>query len=135
MSKGAVKEKAKARKKEEALKKSNRKKILILGICALVVIAAAAIAMYFFTYNDGTEIYSAGGQTVHLYDDGTFTASLAHNVRKGGRYEKLANENVIEVMFYVDGRTESGWILNDSLYIPDEWDDGHGHGSVLRRVE
>jgi len=134
MSLGASKAKAKARKKEIAAKKVIMKRILVIGIFVLVLAAVFGVRMYLTAQQKKIETYSAGGQTVQLFNNGKFTAALAHNVRKSGTYTRLDEEGFSTVTFITDGREETGWIVNDSLHIPAEWDDGHGHGSVLPRT-
>jgi len=134
MSRSITKLKAKALRKENAIKKASRKKILTISICALAVIAAAAIGM---RQNDSgqseAEIYRNGRSSIQLLSDGTFTASLPHNVRKRGTYTKTTEDTRTVVSFNVNGRIETGRIENNALHIPGEWDDGHGHGNVFQR--
>ena len=128
--------KAKARKNENNAKKKNRKKLLIIGICAILIIVAGSIitySIYTGNHQEGVEIYRYHGQTVRLFADGRFTASLAHRVEKSGTYTKATESNRITVLFHTDGKTEVGRIIDNSLYIPNEWDDGHGHGNVFPR--
>jgi len=135
MSKGAAKEKAKALKKEKAVTKARLKAFIIIGIFALVVITAAAVGINIRKHNNaGTsqeEIYSYGGQTVQLLADGTFSATLAHNVRKSGTYAKTEESGRTVVSFNADGVEEIGWIIYGALHLPDEWTDEHGHGNVF----
>jgi len=135
MSKSGSNAKAKARKKEKAAKKANRKKLLVIGICALVVIAAAAVGLFLYTYESSDETYSAGGQSVRLSANGKYTANLAHGVRKSGTYIREIEDGRTTIYFDVNGREEIGWIFSDALHMPREWDDGHGHGNILNRVE
>jgi len=137
MSSKMVKEKAKLLKKEKAQKKAKKKKLLIAGICVLLAVISGTVI--FLIKNNFekkvTEIYSYHGQTVQLLDDGNFTAVLAHNVRKRGTYTKTSENNRINVLFNINGIIETGWIINDSLHIPGEWDDGHGHGTIFPRIK
>jgi len=79
------------------------------------------------------EVFSLGRQTVHLLADGTFSASLAHGVRKSGSYTKTEESDGTIVSFNVNGKEEVGWITNNALHLPHEWDDNHGHGNVFPR--
>ena len=137
MSKSATKEKAKALRKEKAIKKARRKTIIIIGIFVLVVITAAVVGINIRKQNNKVtaqeELYTYGGQTVQLLADGTFSASLAHNTRKNGTYTKTEDSGRIIVVFNINGKEEIGWIANDSLHLPNEWEDGHGHGNVFPR--
>ncbi|MCL2759698.1 MAG: hypothetical protein FWD22_05750 [Treponema sp.] len=136
MSKSGSNAKAKAQKKEEAIQKANRKKILIIAICAFIIIAAVVTGIFLSEHHEhkDEEIYSARGQTVRLFADGSFNASLAHGVRKSGTYTKTAEGEIIVVSFNINNRIENGWIVDNALHMPHEWDDGHGHGSVLPRA-
>ncbi|MDR0502774.1 MAG: hypothetical protein LBH16_05570 [Treponema sp.] len=134
MSKNWIKAKAKKQKKEIAIKKSKQKKIRLLCVCAAILIIIASGLIVFLNRSRNTEIYSYHGQTVQLFNDGKFTAALAHNVSKNGTYTKAKVNDRTVISFNVNGNTEVGWIINDSLNIPEEWKDSHGHGSVFPRA-
>jgi len=123
-------------KAEKKKAKAKQKKLIIAGVCVAAVIIACLLifTMRGTSGNNGMETFSYHGQVVRLLDDGSFFAMLAHNVRKNGTYTKTNEDGRISVNFNVNGRTETGWIINDALHIPREWDDGHGHGSVFPRV-
>jgi hypothetical protein len=127
-------------KREKAIKKSKRKKAIAATILVLVTLGAIGYLVYTSNQQnsagaDGNaEVYSHWGQTVRLLPDGTFNAVLAHRVRKNGTYTKTTEDDRVTVSFYVNGREEIGSIVNNILYMPGEWDDGHGHGNALRRV-
>ena len=139
MSNNVNKKKAKKQKKVNAIKIVKNKKIVI-GLCSLLFIIALAFIFHsvFRQKNIGIsvdkETYSYHGQIIQLFSDGRFSASLAHNVIKNGTYTKLNENNRINVLFNVNGNIEIGWIINNSLYIPREWDDGHGHGNIFPKV-
>jgi len=143
MSKGVVEAKAKARKKENAQKKSNKKKLLIVCILSLAVLAAVIIIFFpnmlqrfsgsSHVSVSESEIYRHGRSSVELNANGTFSASLPHGVRKSGTYTRTSEGSRILVNFNVDGNIEVGRIENNALHIPNEWDDGHGHGNVFPR--
>ncbi|MCL2070816.1 MAG: hypothetical protein FWH07_01095 [Oscillospiraceae bacterium] len=126
----------KALRREAALKKSRRNKILIVLACLLV---AAGIVAFIFIQNavrGKAEIYSAGGQSVHLYENGNFTANMSHGANKKGTYTKSSEdaEGRVSVYFKVANSTVEGVIEDGRLSLPTEWDDGHGHGSVLTKT-
>jgi hypothetical protein len=121
-------------KKEKARKKSRQKKILVAIVLILVTAGAIGYLIYSNNQHGDAETYSDGGQTVRLLPDGTFNAILAHRVRKSGTYTKTTEGNRITVLFNINDREEIGRIIDDILYIPREWDDGHGHGNALRKV-
>ena len=135
MSKSGLKAKAKAERKEKALKKAFLKRIVIFGILALVVTTAVVFTVQKLSHHEEEEIYSAGGQTVRLSENGKFSANLAHGVRKSGTYTREIEDGRTTIYFNVEGREEIGWIFSDALHMPREWDDGHGHGSILPKAD
>jgi len=137
MSKSGSKVKEKALKREIAKIKARRKTFIIISILVLVVVAAAVVGINFGRHKNTSimqdELYSYGGQSVQLFSDGTFSAKLAHNVNKDGSYTRTVNSGITIITFTVNNKEETGRIVNDSLYLPKEWEDGHGHGSVFPR--
>jgi len=136
MSRKWLKAKEKSEKKANAEKKKRRKTILIC-IFTFILIFSAVILIYQASGKDSreSEIYSYYGQTVQLLPDGTFTASLAHNVRKKGTYVKSEGTGRTVVTFNVNGTTETGSITGTILHLPTEWDDNHGHGTAFPRTK
>jgi len=133
MSRKGLKAKTDVLKKKNAEKKAKQKRLIIICVCVLIALIIAAIALYFFTGQKSAETFVLNGQTVQLHDDGKFSASLAHGVRKSGTYTKRTENGGIVVSFNINGKIENGWIINNALYLPDEWDDNHGHGNVFPR--
>ena len=140
----SLKARLKTVKRERAEKRAKRKKTLIIGIFALVLAAVIGYFAYssitkstitrdIVAQDQSAEIYSYGRQIVVLKGDGSFTANLSHGVNKSGTYTKTVSEGTERVMFNVNGRIETGRIVNNSLHLPHEWDDGHGHGSVFKK--
>ena len=116
-------------KREEELKKAKRNKMItIIAVAAAVVILAGAIILKMML-PDGTEKYSDGGQTVNLRSDGTFNATLYHNAQYNGTYEKVSGG----VNFTYDGQTAFAPIQGNTMELPEEWGDDHGHGSILTK--
>ena len=137
MSKKTFRIRGKNRKKENSGKKTKRKIIVIAAVCTVVVLAVVGFIVFSSHDHDHdtAEIYSYHGQTIELFPDGKFSAALAHNVKKNGTYTKTDNAGRVTVSFNTNGKVESGSIINNSLHIPKEWDDGHGHGNVFPRVK
>jgi len=81
-----------------------------------------------------TEVFSFHEQTVQLFADGCFIASLSHGVQINGTYTKTTENDRINILFNVNGNTVTGRVINNALHIPKEWDDGHGHGNVFPKV-
>jgi predicted AlkP superfamily pyrophosphatase or phosphodiesterase len=137
MSKSFIKEKQK-RKKLEIKKTKQKKKLLLISICVLITLVALIFILHSVVRKNENEImetYSYHGQTVQLLTDGKFSASLAHGVKKNGTYKKTTENDIIIVSFNVNGKEEIGRIINNSLHIPGEWDDGHGHGNVFPKIK
>jgi len=146
MPKNETKTKIKKQKKEMAAKKSRKKKAIIAVITLLIT--ACAIGFFVFYNNqqnmpgaaineehqENEEIYRYGGQTIRLLADGTFMASLAHGSTKNGTYSKTTEGEITSVIFNSNGNEEIGRIIDNSLHIPREWDDGHGHGNIFPKV-
>jgi len=105
----------------------NRIKIIIAGIFAIAALFAVVLLIVTHTANKGVEIYNSQDQTVQLFADGRFTATLADNVQKNGTYTKRDTNGLITVLFNTNGDTDIGEIVNNSLLIPREWDNGHGN--------
>jgi hypothetical protein len=122
---------AKNLRREAAIKKQKQKKIAAVCVCAAAVTALAVFLISSAVRQSSVETYSDGSQIVQLLEDGSFSAVLAHNVRKNGTYTKSADTGAVTVSFNRNGVVEIGRIENNALRIPDEWDDGHGHGNIL----
>jgi len=114
---------------------SEKNKIGLFCIYALIISLAFFLLLSCSKNNEPeVEIFSYHGQTVELQKDGNFTASLAHGVRKNGTFTKTTENDRTIVSFNVNGNIEVGRIINNSLHIPKEWDDGHGHGNIFPKV-
>ena len=128
---------AKVSKKEERRKaaqaKARRKKIIIIVCIAAVVAVGVGFLISSLMQSDNAEVFSHGNQRVRLYDDGTFSANLPHGVRLSGTFTQVDEGDRVIVAFSHDGIVAEGFIENDSLHIPNEWDDGHGHANVFPR--
>jgi len=121
-------------KKMVIRKRANRRNIFVMIAIALVIGAAAFVWTNINNPKDA-ETYSAGGQTIRLLPDGKFTANLAHGNKKDGTYARIEEGGWTLIVFTEsNGNVSEGSIQNDRLYMPSAWDDGHGHGSVLSKV-
>ena len=112
----------------EAIKKAQRKKILTVTVCciiSLIIIGLLSVNLY---RQSKARIFTGGGQTVTLFEDGTFTANLAHETRKGTYTESSEGS----VLFVSEGIEANGRIVNNDLSLPEEWDDHHGHNATLK---
>jgi len=131
MSKKRMETSEKALKKENKLKKTKRKNLMVVSFCVLAVVVALAFVIHSVVRQSNVETYRDGGQMVQLHPDGNFAATLAHNVNKIGTYSKTVDGDRTIVTFNINGVEEVGWIENNVLRMPDEWDDGHNHGNLL----
>jgi len=120
----------KKERQAEASKKANQKKIMI-GVFILVVAVIAALIVFSAYQQNQTRIFTDGHQNVILYPNGSFAAVLAHESEKGTYTENTA-DGVTTVTFISEGVAADGRIINNILTLPEEWDDGHGHGMNLR---
>jgi len=120
-------------KKEErrakAIQKNKRKKTLILAACISVAAILVALIAFSLVQQSNVRVFGDGYQTFTLRRNGTFTAQLYHDAAKNGTYTEHEEDGITIVSFTHDGKTEHGSIVNNILTIPDEWDDGHGHGT------
>ena len=135
MSKNALKAKASIRKKEKSIKKAKQKKLIIMAVLTLAVLVVSVSVLNLIKREKTTETYSYYGQTVRLFPNGKFSAILAHNIPKNGTYTKVNEGGRIHISFNINGYAESGWIINNNLHIPGEWDDGHGHGNIFPKIK
>jgi len=119
MSKSARKAEAKKAEKREKIKKK-----LILVACVLSVAALVAVGIYSMTQeiirDNQAEIYSDGDRTVRLYTDGTFVADLERKTLHGA-YEKTDLPYVTVIHFTSDGLVEIGFLKDDVLQLPFDW--------------
>ena len=120
----------KKERQAQAVKKAKQKKMITIGVCVSAVVVIFALLIFNAYQNSKNRVYTDGYQTVTLHDDGSFIATLAHEMR-AGTYEESAENGVITVTFISAGGSVNGSIADDSLTLPEEWDDGHGHGSIL----
>jgi hypothetical protein len=123
----------KNQRREAALKKAKRQKLMLISFCAVAAAAVITFVIHSAVRQSGTETYSGGGLSVQLLENGQFSATLAHNVRKNGTYTKTADGNRVMVSFHMDGAVEVGWIEDKALRVPAEWEDSCGHQYILPR--
>ena len=140
MSRGLLKKARALKKQQNAKKKANKKNIAGILIFIFVVLAVAAYLLIpgLLENKSGgqqfeTGIYTHGRQKVELNENGTFTANLAHGVNKSGTYTKKAEGKRTIITFNTNGKQEIGRMENNSLHLPNEWDDGHGHGGIFTK--
>ena len=120
----------KKERRAQALKKAKQKKIITISVCVSLALVITALIISSLYQQSKNRVYTDGYQTVTLHDDGSFTAALAHEMRTGTYVENVEGDVVI-VTFISEDKNVNGSIENDSLTLPAEWDDGHGHSSIL----
>ena len=98
------------------------------AICVAIVAVIATVFLLDRAQQANMRIFANGSNTVTLHQDGIFTAQMPHNVRKSGTFTEHTEGNITTVTFAFDGRIEDGRIEGNILTIPQEWDDGCGHG-------
>ncbi|MCL1823430.1 MAG: hypothetical protein FWG44_04435 [Oscillospiraceae bacterium] len=140
MSKDREKHAIKKAKREEArrelaLQEAKRKRTMI-AVIVLVAVCVIAFAVFLFTQQSSerehlndSRIFEYGGQTITLYSDNTFTANLSHGAFYSGTYNETPLDEFSLISFKTADDEVGGSIYNDVLTIPEEWDDGHGHGT------
>ena len=117
-------------RRDQQRARENRKKFIIVAI-ATVSVVIIAFVVYSIIQTAGTESYTDGSQLVELLSNGTFTATLHHDASYNGTYSRSVQDGVTVVSFTSDGITYTGFIENNILELPHEWEDDHGHGGVL----
>lgn len=118
------------------LKKLKQKKVLFVLIGVIVIILGVIGIIALINNSNNANNYAgkyynetSNTETIILNSNGTFTANIPHSVQKSGKY--TINNNIIS--FTADNVTESGYINGKSITIPEEWDDGHGHGTIYTK--
>ena len=113
---------SKKKRREAAQRKTKRRKITLLAVCvAFLVVYTVAVIVYHATRPDSRVFAVAGNQSVTLYENGRFTARLAHNVNLSGTFTEEVHGDVITISFTQGGGTVSTQIENDVLLLPDPW--------------
>ena len=113
------------------MKRYKRNRLILILVCVLAAGIIAALIIFNTSRQGGARVFTDGSQIVTLRDNGTFTARLTHDKRISGRYSEDSAGGVFTITFTYDGVTAAGSFEGIVLILPDEWDDGHGHGSRL----
>ena len=120
-------------RRELARKKAKRNKLIAIIVVVVVVVTATTLITYTVIQNNMAEVFSDGEQTVRLRPDGRFRAQLAHDSSYRGSYTRTDEGGVMVITFSYGKETAVGQLIIDQLYLPDEWDDGHGHAGMLTK--
>ena len=116
-------------KRELAIKKAKRKKAIIIVVVSVVALALVVALVISAVTSAMTEVYTDGSTTIELRPSGRFSAKMYHQDTYSGTYAKSADGT--SVTFTYSGLSVVGRIEGNTLHLPSEWDDGHGHGTVL----
>ena len=116
-------------RRELALKKAKQKRIIIIAVAVIVVVAVAAAVTFSAVNTARTETYAEGSIIVELRPNGRFNATMFHGESYRGTYVKTADG----AEFTYDGVTVPAVIEGNILLLPSQWDDGHGHSTVLTK--
>jgi hypothetical protein len=112
----------KKQRREAAQKRAKKKRITtiaILSVCAVAIIVVFTV--YALTRPDSRVFSVPGNQSVTLYENGRFSARLAHNVNFSGTFTEEVSENVTEISFTHNGNTVITQIENNVLLLPETW--------------
>ena len=120
---------SKKSRREEAIRKKKQKKIITIVVCVVAVLIVGSLLAFILNRQSQTRVFYNSGQTVTLYSNGKFTALLSHNAQRKGTYSESTTDGNTMIVFTYDGITGFGSIEDNVLTIPDEWNDGHGHGT------
>ena len=118
---------AKEARRQNAIKKAKRKKMMILAVCLAIAAVIGTLLIVNALQQSAIRTFVSGNNYVTLFADGSFEARLPHNVRRVGTYEEHGEGDVRTISFLSGGRVENGSLSGNTLTIPLEWDDGHGH--------
>ena len=111
---------------ELAQKKAKDKRKKLILISAGAGLALVGIILFGLVTAARTERYGDGNASIELRPSGRFSATLYHE-RFSGTYTRMDGA----IAFTVDGVTVTAELDGELLFLPEEWDDDHGHGSVL----
>ena len=118
-------------RRELARKKAKLKRRITIAACSALLLALIAAIAIAAIISARTQTFSDGYATFEMRPTGRFSASLYHNESFKGTYTTSESGGATLVHLSHDGVTVIGMILDMGFVLPDEWLDGHGHGSVL----
>jgi len=122
-------------RRAQARKEAKQKKIIIITVCTLIILALVGFFLVDAFERGEERVFVNGRDSITLYEDGTFTASLPHGMNLSGTFTETTTDGLTAIAFTYDGRTEVGNIIDgEDLTIPHAWEVtcGHGHGSLFR---
>ena len=127
--------KSKSQRRKAAQARAKQRRLTLMALCGAVVLVGILVAVVVHIARPGSRVYAAAGNlSVTLYDNGNFSARLAHNRSLRGTFAEQvydAGGNIVEVAFTHDGMTVSAQIVNDVLLLPVEWRATCAHGHAV----
>jgi len=129
----AEKSALKKAKKAAAAKKAKQKKTITTAIIAVIAVGIIGISIFIAVKPSDRRVFSNENYTVSLLNNATFKADLCGYSLEGSYVESSQGEEdgSVTIAFTANGETLEGTISSNTLTIPDEWDDNHGHGNTL----
>ena len=122
----------KSNRVNEAVQREKRRRNRIIAVSVVVILMVTAFALFDWYRQSKTRVFSDGHQTITLNYNMSYAAKLAHETHEGIYSEKVDN-GVTTITFNTGAESVEGFIHGDVLTLPEEWDDGHGHGNQLIR--
>ena len=127
----------KNKRREAAQKKAKKKRLAMLAMCATFVVVAVVVGIVYTVTRPYVRVFGAtGGESITLHEDGTFTASLAHNTVLSGTFTEEVDGDVTAISFIQGGNTISTQIEGDVMTMPNQWRSAcrtHSHATELPR--
>ena len=111
----------KIKNREAAQKRAKKKRRTMLGICAILIVAVIATIIVYEVTRPETRVFSVTNQSVILYENGNFTARLAHNINISGTFTEEVGEDITIISFISGDNIVSSQIIDDVLMLPVEW--------------
>ena len=111
----------KIKNREAAQKRAKKKRRTTLGICAILIVAVIATIIVYEVTRPETRVFSVTNQSVILYENGNFTARLAHNINISGTFTEEVGEDITIISFISGDNIVSSQIIDDVLVLPVEW--------------
>jgi len=127
-------------KKMTRRQKLRLKKIMGIIICIVIVVIVVTAIIVNILQNRNARVFTDGTQTITLRENGTFTAELYHGVIRSGDYKEMSmmgEDGEFIVVFFQEKNVETtgGFLVDNILTYPEDWDDIHGHNRNLELRE
>ena len=110
----------------------NKNKTVWLLFTIVFGIVLVVILVFENLNKDNFTKYTDDHQTVVLYNNNTFTATLSHNKVIQGTY--IETDGGV-ILTSANQEVFAEITSNEEFIIPIEWEDGHCHNRVLRKIK